>query len=99
MSKKQYILIYTVPLLSPSSPLYDGVWAAPVGHPHAGFRPLPPAGAGRQEPYEGFERARKAATATFEATGSFPGLRFMAALVRVDGGRAVVCTSRGRKGW
>ena len=48
---------------------------------------------------EALQRAETAAEAVFRATGRFPGSARMSARVRVDGGRAVVCASRGRWGW
>ena len=46
-----------------------------------------------------YQRACAAAEAVFLASGNFPGHQRMSALVRVDGGRAIVCQRRGRKGW
>ncbi len=43
--------------------------------------------------------AERVAYEAFRSTGDFPGLRAMSALVRVDGGRAVLCMRRGRVGW
>jgi hypothetical protein len=53
----------------------------------------------RYEEHPARERAEAAAEEVFRASGAYPGYRFMAAVVRVDGGRAVVCQSRGRRGW
>ena len=93
---KQYIEICTITLIGGNFAGYDGVDAAPAGARFEGYRALGP---GEREPHEGLARALAAARAVFEATGDFPGARFMAALVRVDGGRAIVCQARGRRGW
>lgn len=51
------------------------------------------------EAVEKYHRALAAAEAVFRASGHFPGYRAMKCVVRVDGGRAIVCMRRGRKGW
>ena len=51
------------------------------------------------EAVEKYHRACAAAEAVFRKSGHFPGYRRMNCFVRVDGGRAVVCMRRGRRGW
>lgn len=51
------------------------------------------------EAVQKYLRACAAAESVFRASGHFPGYRWMSAMVRVDGGRAIVCQRRGRKGW
>jgi hypothetical protein len=97
---KRYIKIHTITLIGHGFSGYNGVWGAPPGARYEGFRALEPgSGHDGQEPVEGLERALDAAEAVFKATGAYPGHRFMTAVVRVDGGRAVVCKARGRRGW
>jgi len=96
---KKYILIRTVSKMGSGFAGYCATMGAMPGHPHEGYRALAPGVSDRMEPHEGLLRAQAAAEAVFAASGSFPGMRRMTALVRVDGGRAVVCQSRGRLGW
>ena len=99
MNGKRYIKIQTITLLGGGFAGYNGVWGAAPGTQYEGFRALEPGVSDRQEPVEGLDRAMDAAKAAFTKTRAFPGQRFMAAVVRVDGGRAIVCQSRGRRGW
>ena len=57
------------------------------------------AGRRKGEALAQYYRALDAAEAAFRASGKFPGYRPMRAIVRVDNGLAIVCQSRGRKGW
>ena len=89
MAKKEYFMVQTSTL---------------IGSGFAGFCALRsgPLTGTWMRPYAEHEaraRAEAAADAAFRASGAYPGHRFMAAVVRVDGGRAVVCQSRGRRGW
>jgi len=57
---------------------------------------------GEPQPFvadEAIARAKDAALAVFKAPGESPGRLPKRALVRTDGGRAVVCQTRGRAGW
>lgn len=96
---KRYIKIRTITLTGGDFAGHNALDGAPAGAQHEGYRALEPGISDRREPVEGLDRALEAARAVFETSGSFPGFRPLSALVRVDGGRAVVCQSRGRRGW
>lgn len=93
---KKYVLVMTTSMIGAGYAGANGV----IGREwHAFFKMVMPKAVRTAEEAEDIVRAERAAEEVFRGTGHFPGLGVMTALVRVDGGRAVVCTSRARRGW
>ena len=93
---KQYIRVFTTSLVGGG---FAGANEVEGWEYHPSLRVAFPASERTPAQAEAVTRAEEAARSAFAASGKFPGHRHMAALVRVDGGRAVVCGRRGRRGW
>jgi len=92
-SSREYYTVFTCSLVGGGYAGFNGVTSL------SGITQIDGESGRTKEAVEKYRRACAAAEAVFRASGNFPGGRKMVAVVRVDGGRAIVCHRRGRKGW